>query len=151
MNIGSRILYMSVQFQIRNKSLDQLTARAEESSKTILTRLANKTDTPQNRKKLRHIIGIERWGQSRLKTLLGEPDLQDEYDGYQPAESLDFKALRNAFKQTRTETVNLVRKLQKKGVAATGKARHNGMGDVSVPIWVGYLNQHANFESRLIR
>ncbi len=151
MNIGSRILYMSIQFQIRNKSLDQLTARAEASGKTILTRLANKTDSPQNRKKLRHIIGIERWGQSRLKALLGEPARQDEYDGYQPAEALDFKAPRNAFKQTRTETVTLVRKLQKKGVADTGKARHNGMGDVSVPIWLGYLNQHANFESRRIR
>ncbi len=67
MNIANTIFRMSIEFQIRNKSLDQLMARAEASGKTILTRLANKADTPQNRKKLRHIIGIERWGQSRLK------------------------------------------------------------------------------------
>jgi hypothetical protein len=151
MNIVSTIFRTFIQFQIRNKSLDQLVARAEESGKTILTNLANKSDTPQSRQKLRHIIGIERWGQRRLKTLLGEPAIQDEYDGYQPAETLDFKALRNAFKQTRTETLALVRKLQKKGVAEQGTANHNGMGDVSVPIWLGYLTGHANFESKRIR
>lgn len=151
MNIVSTIFRAIIQLQIRNKSLDQLTARAEESGKTILTRLADKSDTPQNRQYLRHIIGIERWGQRRLKTLLGEPAIQDEYDGYQPAETLDFKALRNAFKQTRTETVVLVRKLQKKGVAEKGTANHNGMGDVSVPIWLGYLTTHANFESKRLR
>lgn len=151
MNPISFVFRTVFQLQVRNKSLPALVKDAEESGKNITTYLTGKADTPQNRQQLRHIIGIERWGQRRLKTLLGEPPLQDEYDGYQPAETLDFKTLSNEFTQTRQETLALLHTLQEKGVATTGKAYHNGMGDVPVTIWTRYLTSHANFEHKRIK
>ena len=94
---------------------------------------------------MRHIIGIERWGQRRLKTLLGEPPLTDEYDSYQPAESLEFSALKAEFKSTRAETVKLLKTLQKKGLAKTGTAHHNGMGDVPITIWARLFDHARRF------
>ncbi|MEZ4865144.1 MAG: DinB family protein [Caldilineaceae bacterium] len=151
MNPISFIFRTVMRFQTRGKSLDELVAAAAASGQNISHALADKADTPENRKQLRHIIGIERWGQRRLQTLLGEPLLQDEYDGYQPAESLDFQALRAEFAQTRQTTLDLVRTLQQKGVAETGQALHNGMGEVPVTIWVRYLTMHANFEHTRIK
>jgi len=151
MNPLSFIFRSVFQLQVRNKSLAELVDAAEKSGNTITTHLADKTDTPYNRQQLRHLIGIERWGQRRLQTLLGEPPLRDEYNGYQPAESLDFAALRNEFTQTRQATLDLVRTLQQKGVAATGKAYHNTMGDVPVTIWTRYLTMHAAMESKRIK
>lgn len=145
-------LFRSVfQLQIINKSLADLTRGAEQDGQTITTYLADKADTPQNRQQLRHIIGIERWGQRRLQTMLGEPPIQDEYDGYQPAETLDMAALCTAFSTTRAETLALARAIEQKGVAETAKANHNGMGDVSLKIWLRYLTTHANFESKRIK
>lgn len=145
-------LFRSVfQIQIRNKSLSDLMASAQESGKTINAQLANKPDTPANRKQIRHVIGIERWGQRRLTTMLGEPTIQDEYDGYQPDESLDLAALRQEFAKTRVETLAIVDAIQKAGVADSATAYHNGMGDVSLRMWLRYLTMHANLESRRVK
>jgi hypothetical protein len=150
MNLVRFIFRTVFQLQVRNKSLPDLIRAAEESGKTITAYLADKADTPKNRQQLRHIIGIERWGQRRLKTLLGEPPLQDEYERYQPAETLDFKTLANEFAQTRHATVDLLRVLQQNG-AATGTAYHNAMGDVPITIWTRYLTTHAEFERKRIK
>ncbi|MCB9147777.1 MAG: DinB family protein [Caldilineaceae bacterium] len=151
MNPIGMIFRLYFTWQSRNKSLNELISQSEASGKTILDGLKDKSDTPANREKLRHIIGIERWGQRRLKTLLGEPPLTDEYNGYQPAESLDFKALRAEFKSTRAETAKLLRTLQKKGLAKTGQAYHNSMGEIPITVWAGYLTMHANMEYKRIK
>ena len=150
MNPIGMIFRLYFTWQSRNKSLNELISQSEASGKTIWDDLKDKSDTPANREKLRHIIGIERWGQRRLKTLLGEPPLTDEYNGYQPAESLDFKALRAEFKSTRAETAKLLRTLQKKGLAKTGQAYHNSMGEIPITVWAGYLTMHANMEYKRI-
>lgn len=151
MNPISMLFKLYFTWQVRNKSLNELISAAEAGGKTIMDNLKDKPDTPANRKQMRHIIGIERWGQRRLKTLLGEPPLTDEYDGYQPAESLDFNALKAEFKSTRAETAKILRTIQKKGLAKTGKALHNGMGEIPITIWAGYLTMHANFEHKRIK
>ena len=151
MNPIGMIFRLYFTWQSRNKSLNELISQSEASGKTIWDDLKDKSDTPANREKLRHIIGIERWGQRRLKTLLGEPPLTDEYNGYQPAESLDFKALRAEFKSTRAETAKLLRTLQKKGLAKTGQAYHNSMGEIPITVWAGYLTMHANMEYKRIK
>ena len=160
MNPIGMIFRLYFTWQSRNKSLNELISQSEASGKTILDGLKDKSDTPANREKLRHIIGIERWGQRRLKTLLGEPPVargypasvfSDEYNGYQPAESLDFKALRAEFKSTRAETAKLLRTLQKKGLAKTGQAYHNSMGEIPITVWAGYLTMHANMEYKRIK
>jgi len=148
MSFVGTILRTVTQFQVRNKSIEDLIASAEAAGKTIIARTADKPDTPPNRQVLRHIIGIERWGQRRLKTLVGEPPIQDEYDGYQPADTLDFNALRTTFEQTRAETIAVVREIQKRGITTKTTARHNDMGDLPVANWLRYLTMHANFETR---
>jgi hypothetical protein len=137
--------------QIINKALPDLIKGAEESRQTMAAYLTGKPDTPANRQQLRHIIGIERWGQRRLKTILGEPPIHDEYEGYQPAETLDVAALRDALSATRAETLAIVNAIQQKGVAETAKANHNDMGDVSLKLWLRYLTMHANFESKRVK
>ncbi|MCB0083161.1 MAG: DinB family protein [Caldilineaceae bacterium] len=151
MNPIGMIFRLYFTWQSRNKSLNELISQSEASGKIIWDDLKDKSDTPANREKLRHIISIERWGQRRLKTLLGEPPLTDEYNGYQPAESLDFKALRAEFKSTRAETAKLLRTLQKKGLAKTGQAYHNSMGEIPITVWAGYLTMHANMEYKRIK
>lgn len=151
MNPISFIFRSVFQVQIIGKSLAELIRSAEESGRTISAYLTDKPDTPANRQQMRHLIGIERWGQRRLKTMLGEPPIQDEYDGYQPSEALAMIALRDEFRATRTKTLEVVRAIQSKGVAETAKANHNGMGDVSLKIWLRYLTSHANFESKRVK
>lgn len=151
MNPVSIIFRTVFQLQTINKSLDDLIQGAREGGATIDSHLADKPDTPKNREQMRHVIGIERWGQRRLKTMLGEPPLQDEYDGYQPSPELDLGALRDAFSATRAETLAIVDQIQKKGVAESGRAYHNGMGDVSLKLWLRYLTMHANFESKRVK
>ncbi len=151
MNIVSFLFRTVFQLRVRNKSVDQLINQAVESGSQISTQLAQKADTPQNRQQLRHIIGIERWGQSRLRTILGAPLVQDEYDGYQPPPTLDFNALRAEFAATRAATIALAQEIQKNGVAESGKALHNGMGEIPLTVWLGYLTGHAALESKRIR
>lgn len=139
------------QLQNINKSLAATLRDAEQGGQTIVATLANKADTPQNRQQLRHIIGIERWGQRRLQTMLAAPPIQDEYDSYQPADSLDLAALRDAFNSTRAETLALARAIEQKGVAQSAKANHNMMGDISLNTWLRYLVSHANIELRSIK
>jgi len=151
MNPVSFIFRTVFQFQIINKSLNDLIEAAKEGGQTILAHLANKPDTPENRQQMRHVIGIERWGQRRLKTMSGEPAIHDEYDGYQPEETLDLAALRAEFSTVRAETLTIVDAIQEKGVADTATANHNGMGDVSLRMWLRYLTMHANFESKRVK
>lgn len=148
MSFVGTILRIVTQFQVRNKSIEELIASTEAEGKTLVARTADKPDTPPNRQVLRHIIGIERWGQRRLKTFAGEPPIQDEYNGYQPAETLDFNALRATFEQTRAETIALVREIQQRGITTKATVRHNDMGDLTVANWLRYLTMHANLEMR---
>lgn len=123
------------------------------NGQTISTRLGGIASNAANRSRLRHIIGIERWGQSRMRTLSGQTLVLviDEYDGYQPAESLDWNDLREQFASTRIETIATARQLVKAGVNETATANHNSFGPMSLGAWLKYLGDHAARESRLIR
>ena len=137
--------------QTINKSLAALTQSAQEGGQRIDSHLTGKPDTPQNRQQMRHVIGIERWGQRRLQTILGEPALQDEYNGYQPDTSLDLATLQTEFSQTRAQTLAIIEAIQQKGLADSATANHNDMGDVSPKLWLRYLTMPANFESKRIK
>ena len=100
---------------------------------------------------LRHIIGIERWGQQRLRVYLGEPLVKDEYDGYCSATNLSTEQQCAEFHKTRVETVEIVRKIASAGVKIESKVLHNQFGPITLGGWLRYLNLHANFESKMIR
>jgi hypothetical protein len=124
--------------------------RLEKSGQKLGDRLAQAGDNALSRRQIRHIIGIERWGQRRLRTFLGESAVQDEYDGYRPAETLSWEQYRDAFHQTRAETVSLARQLQTANLTQT-KVAHNTFGDLTPPAWLEYLASHATREAQLIR
>jgi hypothetical protein len=140
-----------VDLPAKRKSFNELITALEGNERRLIARVADAPDTPKNRKLLRHVIGIERWGQRRLQTLLGEPFIQDEYDGYQPADSLSFPELRETFSQTRRASVALAQELQRRNVAKTAIVRHNDAGDMSVAGWLRYFALHATGEMRRIK
>lgn len=155
MNIQQRIFNFIAQFfferPARKRSMDEHIAQLEESGQEIATEIADTTDTPKNRQQLTHLIGIERWGQRRLQILLGEPPIDDEYDGYQPPADIDWSALRQAFTETRGETVAIAKDLRQREVPVTSTVLHNGFGPLTVRGWLQYLNSHAKLEARRIR
>lgn len=126
------------------RTLAELTEELETSGRTAMERLATAADNPKNRQNLRHVIGIERWGQRRLKVALGEPFVMDKSDAYFPAADIGWDELRETFRTTREETVALARELQQAGVDPDLKVRHNQWGALSVQGWLYYLNFHAN-------
>ena len=135
----------------RGKGYDELIAHLEAGPRVLAVQVARASNSDLNRRQLRHITGIERWGQRRLSILLGEPPIEDEYDGYQPDEALKLPDLWDAFVATRRETIAIARALQSQGVPIRATAPHNDAGDLSVGAWLVYLRQHAAREGMLIR
>jgi hypothetical protein len=132
----------------RGKSLDGLAAELETSAGTVTARMAAAADTPANREAANHVLGIEGWGQKRLRVALGEPLVLDSYRPYRLPEGTPIAELAAAFAERRRTTVALVRELEAAGVDPTGTVRHNAMGELSVAGWLTYLEQHASRESR---
>jgi len=115
----------------------------------ITTRLPNVPPTPTHMERLRHIIGIERWGQRRLQVFLGEPFMLDGHKPYKPAEDLSWQALLDAFKETRAETLALAERLSGADPAST--VEHNQFGPFHAKGWLRYLNTHAWTEAKAIK
>lgn len=133
----------------RNKSIAELAATLEAAAEKVEQRIARcREGKPKNVETLRHIIGIERWGQQRLRGFLGETVAQDEYDGYRPDDVDSVSQLRSAFVTTRAETVRLARQLQAHDPPRTATVVHNDLGPLTARGWLRYLTTHANLESR---
>lgn len=132
----------------RKRSLEQLTAQLADTEANVVKRMRNAAETDSNRTQARHIIGIERWGQRRLKVALGEPFVQDEYDNYQPPADIPWNELPEQFAQTRSETITLANQLAN---ATDTTIKHNSFGDLTVKGWLHYLNGHAKFTAMRIR
>ena len=135
------------------KSYAQWAATLEQSGRQIDARAAAAKDPVAAQKLLRHISGMERWGQNRLRVFLGAPFVRDEYDGYRPGVNLSLDQQRAAFQETRAETVDLARQLAAAaaGALATVKVEHNQFGPLSARGWLRYLDMHANLESKKFR
>lgn len=124
----------------------------ERGGLTLAGRAGRAADTPANRELLSHIIGIERWGQSRLRVALGERTFErDTYQGYRPAEGTSLQDLRNLLSQTRSGTVDLARKLHARPPQDDATVEHNSLGPLTAKAWLRYLTQHADIESRRLR
>lgn len=130
----------------RGRSLDEAVHALEEAGARIDAHLAGKTDTPANREAVAHCVGIERWGQSRLRVGLGDPLTMDGHHGYRPDPVIGIEALRRAMAETRAATVALARELAGAGVDPATTVRHNDLGDLSLAGWLAYLEQHASRE-----
>lgn len=135
----------------RGKSYTELGMELDNAGQKILHRLQDKKMTAFNHRVLSHIIGIERWGLSRLRVLLGGPLLHDEYDGYRPARDVPWDALIEEFRTTRAETVHLVQEFARQSIDPTQTALHNDFGPLSVRAWLRYLQTHASREILQVR
>ena len=99
----------------------------------------------------KHVTGLERWGTKRLRVVLGEPMIVEEYDHYRPDDLNDMLALSDAFFATRQATLALVQEMIYAAVPPDRKVFHNEMGDITVRAWLYYLENHAYRETRLVR
>lgn len=124
----------------------------ERAGTFLAGRAARAANTPANREVLAHIIGIERWGQNRLRVALGQrPFERDEYHPYRPPQNATLTELQNLLSQTRSGTVDLARKLHANPPHDDATVDHNGLGPLTAKAWLRYLTQHADLESRRLR
>jgi len=135
----------------QSKSMRDLIKELQNEGEKLDQKLARAPDSPRNRTQLNHIIGLERWGQSRLHSALGNPLLADEYEGYRPAAELSWDDLRRAFAQTRADTITLTEQLAAQSRPSDHQIPHNQLGPLTIKGWLRYLTNHATRESFLIR
>ena len=135
----------------KTRSLEQWGEELARTGIAIEQRAASAQNGPKAAGTLRHITGIERWSQNRLRVLLGSTYVRDEYDGYQPGADLDLAGQISAFRETRAETIDLARQLQLAQVQLDATVEHNDFGPLSVRGWFAYIDSHANRESTRIK
>ncbi len=145
------VLRPMLERQAKGRSVQEFAGLLEHSGAEVAKRLQGAPDTPHNREVANHIVGIERWGQRRLRVALGEPPIMDSYRGYRLPEGVDLEALRSAFTNTRRDTVELARELGFTDPQSQRKVRHNDFGELSVGGWLAYLDGHAKRESTRIK
>lgn len=112
---------------------------------------ATAADSDKNRRILSHIVGIERWAQSRLRVTLGEPFKQEEYTVYRPSKDTSWETLKQQFSAGRAESIELAQQLIANNVPLTKKVMHNQMGDLSPRAWLRYIFMHSKFEGYRIK
>jgi hypothetical protein len=139
-----------IEWPAAGRSYGQLATTLERSGLKLQARLAGAPDAPANRKQLCHIIGLERWGQRRLRSALGEPPAADEMDDYIPP-AIPVPDLVAALAATRTETVVLARQLEARRIPRDATVEHNQFGPLTPRGWLAYLNTHANIEATRVK
>jgi hypothetical protein len=135
----------------KNMSWDDLTRRLERSAEIVLPRFDTARNIPRHIEAAKHVIGIERWAQRRLRIALGEPATMDEYDSYRPESLNDIKALRDEFASTRRDTLTILRHLHDAGVSLDKTTPHNELGQLTIRGWVLYLTDHGWRETMMLR
>lgn len=143
--------YLFLERPAHKVGLRNYPAHLEAKGATLLAKAQDGADTADNRRQLNHIIGIERWGQSRLRVALGDALTMDEYNSYRPSRDRAWAELQADFEATRQETVTLAKQLNEASVATDVTVPHNQHGELTVLSWLHYLDMHANIEGRRIR
>lgn len=121
------------------------------SGESLSQKLDKLPDSQRNRQVLSHIIGIEQWGQSRLRVGLGEPFKEEEYDKYRPSQNRSWEQLKTEFRITRRKTVALAEELDNRQVDQFSKVKHNQHGEITLGAWLRYLDMHTNLESKRLK
>ena len=149
--IQSAISGMVLERPGQKQTLAEHAASLEANAQDLARRWSGVQDSPANREKLRHITGIERWGQARLRAWLGEDVPSDEYDSYRPAEHLDWDMLLAQFQAARRDTITLARELTAANADLRRTVVHNQYGPLTVRAWLQYVFHHANMEGKRVR
>jgi len=147
MTLKEAIFQFLLERPVRKMSVADLTAQLSTSGDTLMTRFGGIVNRDANREALRHIIGIERWSQQRLKVFLGYPFQLDEYDGYRPNDHHSWNDLRDLFAEVRRDTVSIARQIDQQKLPDTEKVMHNDAGPISAKAWLKYILEHTKRES----
>lgn len=136
----------------RKKSYADYVAMFESKGKEIERKANSAADNDKNRRRLSHIIGIERWGQSRVRVALGDPFVEEEYaPRHRPAKETSWDDLKRQFVETRAASVALVQELSAENAPADLQIKHNSFGEISTKAWLHYLQFHASTEARSLK
>jgi hypothetical protein len=135
---------------VRTLSADQLRMRLSDGGNIVVAAMRAASDTSTHQRIATHIIGIECWGQARLRELLTRSHTSEEYDRYRPA-ATSLIHLAELMTSTRAETIAVFDQLCAAGIAPTQVAHHNMFGAMTVAGWLQYLHAHASLESRKLR
>lgn len=149
--IRKAVRQLLIEQPARKRSVGDWHHRFKESGEQIKQLLDRTEDSERNRRVLNHVIGIERWGQRRLRVGLGEPFIKEEYNGYRPARETSWDELKQQFDETRAETAALLKKFETEGINITQTVNHNQYGDLSLLGWMRYLDVHASLEVKKLR
>lgn len=136
---------------VRNKSYAEIGYILEVSGETISQHISRVKDSEAHRAKLRHIIGIEQWAQSRLRVALGDEFTKGEYDEYSPSADTTWQQLKHDFASTRAITIGLTNELIIQNVPTIFKIEHNSFGPVSPRGWLRYIHLHGRMESKRLK
>lgn len=150
MSLIGKVFYWFYEWAAKGKDYADLLEKFEQNQTVVTARMEDAKEMAFNRIRAAHVIGIERWGAHRLRVLLGEPLVMDEYDGYAPSEELSMRELAEEFKQTRTATLALIHELQSNGIDLSQTVKHNEVGDLSARGWLFYLENHMGRETTLL-
>jgi hypothetical protein len=106
---------------------------------------------PKAPRQLRHVIAIERWGQARLRTALGDvPFFRDASGAYRPPDDAPYDRLLDDLRAARSVSVELARR-----VVAEGKedavVEHDSLGPLTAAGWLRYLRVHADLEAKRVK
>jgi hypothetical protein len=132
-------------------SLPEHAEKLAETGESLLAQAETTGDSEQNRAQLRHIIGIERWSQRRLRVGLGESVPDDEYDSYQPSPDTEWPDLLADFEAARADTIDLVSALIEADADTHLTVPHNQYGSLTIAAWLRYVALHTTWESKRIR
>lgn len=143
------VIYLLIERPARKRSWSTLIDGLASGGATVEQRATSAKDTPRNRQQLGHVITIERWGQQRLRSALGEPLVLDDSNLHAPSANLTLTGLRKEWSIARRATMQLAGELEK--LPDSTRVVHNQFGPLSLRGWIRYLNMHAHFESKRIR
>ncbi|MBL8156604.1 MAG: hypothetical protein JNM70_20670 [Anaerolineae bacterium] len=155
MSIVDRIVYTFskpfIEWPTLGRSMGRMADQLENGLQPILDRFQRGGDSERSRRVLSHIIGIERWGQNRLKVFEGNPLAMDEYNDYRPSRETSGQELVTMMRETRAETVRLARRIAGETPTSVKRVPHNQFGPLTARGWLFYLYVHARAESRKMR
>lgn len=128
------------------RTLAEHATAVRRSGEELSARLSASRGDAAWKARLRHVIGIERWGQARLRVFLGEPFVAGGHRPYLPPDDASWEQLVRDFAAMRAETVAIAERLA--AAAPTRAVNHNQLGDLTAHGWLRYLDGHARRELR---
>jgi hypothetical protein len=133
----------------RKQSLPEHASALRRSGEELMARLSASSGDPRSAARLRHVIGIERWSQARLRVFLGEPFVAGGHRPFLPPEESSWEQLVREFAATRAETVALAERIA--AAAPTRAVNHDQFGELTAHGWMRYADGHAARELRGVR